>query len=391
MTPNVNSTEFPVPSDLIDMHVHVGVPGDGQFAGLARFRADYMEEFVFQVFLLYAGVKKQDVTDSHLFEVIVEKIRQSKMPKVVCLALDHYFDPVSGAPDPGQSLMWVSNQFVVEHLRPALPDRILFGASVNPNDRANFESRVQWCVEHDAVLMKWIPSAQGINLADLHVGQAMKFLASAGKNGKPLPLLLHVGPEHSIPPPNKNGKLKSLDYLSWNFWDRLFNLFGSVQKPNVNGIRANIEAALQAGAQIIFAHCGTPFYNLPGIRGLSEHSDFDTVVDYLRRTNQGEFVGKCYADISAFVTPFRKPYIEKLGDLPPQLLLFGSDFPVTVVELSAGPEEWWDDLYHIITEGDLKRVIVPEDNLFDVNFRELRIALGDHPVFTNAKGVLLGG
>jgi hypothetical protein len=61
--------------------------------------------------------------------------------------------------------MWVANEFVLElaaeyqeMLPPSERGRrsLLFGASVHPYAR-NFRERVRWCVEHGAVLLKWIP------------------------------------------------------------------------------------------------------------------------------------------------------------------------------------------------------------------------------------------
>jgi predicted TIM-barrel fold metal-dependent hydrolase len=382
-------SEEKFPDDLIDMHVHVGIRGDGQYQGMGHFSEDFLKNQIFDVFLMFAHVKREEANDDGLIDKLVQVLYDTKVNHIVCLALDHYFDPVTGKGDSDRSKMWVANEFITDVLQQIkrISEKILFGASVNPNDRMNFERRTRECVEAGAVLMKWVPSSQGINLADAHVRDSMIFLASAGKGGKPLPLLLHVGPEHSIPPPDE--KMLSYDFLSWNTWDRVFNIFRRWHKPDVKAIRANIEAALNAGATIIFAHCGTPYFKAPWYKGPSEHSDFDVVSDYLRRTARNEFKGKCYADISAFVTPMRKPYFEKIKQLPEDLLLFGSDYPNPVFELSAGPEEWWDDLKHIILDGQVWRLVVPEDNLLDANYRELRHYFGEHPLFSNAHRLLM--
>jgi hypothetical protein len=87
--------------------------------------------------------------------------------------------------------------------------------------------------------------------------------------------------------------------------------------------------------------------------------------------------------VSAFATPTRRPYHARVRELPASQLLFGSDFPTPVLELSAGPEEWWDDFKAIVETGRLDRLVIPEDNLLDVNYRELKRAFGPHPMFTN--------
>ena len=124
--------------------------------------------------------------------------------------------------------MWVSNEYVLElaaELKAMLPPEeqgrrgILLGASVHPY-APNFRERVAWCVDHGAVLLKWLPSAQQINLADDRVGAALEFLATA-RQGRPLPVLLHVGTELAIR--TTDPKTTSYDFLSWSTWDRFWN------------------------------------------------------------------------------------------------------------------------------------------------------------------------
>jgi hypothetical protein len=42
----------------------------------------------------------------------------------------------------------------------------------------------------------------------------------------------------------------------------------------------------------------------------------------------------------------------------------------------------------MLGKGKLERIVVPQDNLLDVNRRELKHAFGEHPMFRNAEGVL---
>jgi hypothetical protein len=71
-----------------------------------------------------------------------------------------------------------------------------------------------------------------------------------------------------------------------------------------------------------------------------------------------------------------------VAKLPEESLLFGSDFPTPVFELSAGLKEAWRD-FRAVLRGDLGRIIIPQDNLLDVNYRELRNAFPGHSMFTN--------
>jgi hypothetical protein len=114
-----------------------------------------------------------------------------------------------------------------------------------------------------------------------------------------------------------------------------------------------------------------------------EHSEFRTVSRYLNDFPAGgPGGGHCYADVSAFVTPFRRTYFKAINRLPAQSLLFGSDFPTPVFELSADIGEMMED-FKAILGGQWERVVVPEDNLIDVNYQELRHFFPGHPMFTN--------
>jgi len=369
-----------MPEQVIDSHVHVGLAGD-EWPHWGAFSEEYRQSTVFKVFLTFARLSADNVKDAIMHRKTVDILGSTKVDKVVCLALDPIYDS-SGKRREDLSHMWVDNSYITDKLRPELPEKVLFGASVHPYD-PDFEQRVKDCMAAGAVLIKWLPSAQEFSLADERVGEAMKFLATTD-NGKPLPLLLHVGPEYAIPP--HNDKNKSNDFLSWTGADRFWNFFRfnkAWYTPDIKRTHYHIRSALEAGAIIIFAHCGAPYFTGGFTRGLLEHSDFDAVASYLRKSSRNEFPGRCFADVSAFVIPTRVPYHDKVRNLPKELILMGSDFPVPVTELSAGPEEWWEDFKAIVTEGEYDRFIVPEDNLIDVNHDELRKIFGDHQMFTN--------
>ncbi len=378
------------PPERIDMHVHVGVLGDdpafARYGGISQWMR---QQLVYRIMLLYARVPAGSVSDRVLRDAVLQAIAGSGLDRVVCLALDPVYDS-TGKRREDLSNMWVDNGYIVKELVPAASGKILLGASVHPYDPA-FETRVRECVADGAVLLKWLPSAQQINLADPRVLKALKILAIAGKGGRALPLLLHCGAEYAIM--TSNPRTSSYDFLSWGFWDKVGNALRPTDKrwdtPNVAGVRGNIQAGLDAGATIILAHCGLPYF-APRILGLAEHSDFPVVKALLAETaaSPGRR-GKCYADVSAIVTPFRKSYFDDIRALPPELLLAGSDFPVPVFELSADLAENFNDFKAMMVDGDLSRVAVPQDNLIAVNWRELEHAFGAHPMFGNAERLLL--
>jgi predicted TIM-barrel fold metal-dependent hydrolase len=362
---------------VIDMHVHVGLRGD-TWPQWGKFSDEYASSIPVAVLLLYGRLKREDLTDVRMRAATEQAISEcQKVDQVVCLALDPAFDE-SGQSLAEQSHMWVANEYVID-LRKSLPNKVLFGASVHPYD-PTFKARVKACVDQGAVLLKWLPSAQGINLADQRVGEALQFLATVGPGGRPLPLLLHVGSEFNIPPIDR--RMHSFDFLSWSMADRIWNWFRGSRKwirPDVERIHEHLRAGLDAGAVIILAHCGTPYFASGVLGKLVEHSDFDVVREYLETP---AYQGKMFADVSAMVTPFRQSYFPAIQNLPPASLVFGSDFPVVIFELSADLQENLKDLKAVL-DGHIENIVVPDGNLIDVNYRELRNVFGDHPMFTN--------
>jgi hypothetical protein len=282
--------------------------------------------------------------------------------------------------------VWVDNDYVLD-LRQEIGDKVLLGASVHPFD-SDFQNRVRKYVDRGAVLLKWLPSAMQIDLAEPKVREALQFLATC-RDGKPLPLLLHVGPEYAIP--STDPRTTSYDFLSWTFWDEAGNFFRGQDKwliPRANEIHENLRAGREAGAIIIFAHCGLPYFAPNWVREILEHSDFKSVRQFLRDYPAGvSRKGQCYAEISACATPFRSSFFPDIRDLPAASLVFGSDFPTPVFGLSADLDEAWRD-FKAVLAGQFERIIVPQDNPLDVNYRELSLAFPGHPVFTNFSKLL---
>jgi hypothetical protein len=368
------------------MHMHVaqlGTPGSP-----TGFMSKAMQDSIpFKIFLLYARIPANQANDARLRQGAIDVIKSSGVDRVVCLALDAVYDD-GGNQRLDRSTLFVPNDFVFG-LQADLPDRILVGASVHPYD-PKFKQRVTDVVTRGAALLKWLPSAQQINLADPRVGQALRFLATAGTSGRPLPLLLHVGTEGAII--STDPRTMSYDFLSWGFWDKVGNTLRPKSKrwltPDLAKLHANLRSGLDAGACIIFAHCGLPYFAPSAFSKVLEHNDIDVVADYLTRYpgQNGTIRGKAFADVSACVTPFRQSYFPQIAALPQRSVLVGSDFPVPIFELSADLAENLKD-FEAVLNGQLDRVVVPQGNLLDVNQRELKQAFPNHPMFTNAAQV----
>ncbi len=362
-------------NEVVDSHMHVGVLGD-RWPEFGKLSDWYRQQLTYKIFLLYAGLDPDQVSDTSLHETTVRVITTSGVHRVVCLALDPVYER-NGVRREDASHIWVANDYVLK-LRDEVGEKVLFGASVHPF-APDFKDRVLKCAENKAVLIKWLPSAQQFSLGDEKVGEAMKFLATA-KGGKPLPLLLHCGPEYAVP--TSDEKTWSYDFISWNILDRIKNLFGKWHTPDVKGTERNLKAALDAGAVIIFAHCGLPYFSSGLFGNLLEHSDFDTVKDWLSSNVNAPYPGRCYGDLSALCTPLRSSFFPKIARLPVDYLLYGSDFPTPAFELHADAADVERD-FKAVLEGHFERVIIPQDNLLTVNYQQLEHAFPGHPLFTN--------
>ncbi len=377
----MNNTE--TSQSIVDAHCHVGVLGD-DYPHWGRLSDWYRQQIVYKIFLLYAGLKEDEVSDRTLRQRTEQVISEANLAHVVCLALDPVYD-LDGGRHEDRSHVWVDNDYVLD-LRRTLGDKVLLAASVHPYDN-RFQERVRKYVDEGAVLMKWLPSAQQINLAEEKVRDALTFLATC-RNGGPLPLLLHVGAEYAIP--TSDPRTTSYDFISWSCWDKLANFFRfnrRWRRPQLKQLHANLQAGLEAGATIIFAHCGLPYFAPNWFLKVLEHSDFSTVRRYLEDYLDAP-AGRCFADVSACATPFRRTYFDDIKELPAERIFFGSDFPTPVFELSADLEEIFED-FKAVLAGDLKRLVIPEDNLLDVNRRELAHFFPGHPMFRNfAKYIL---
>jgi hypothetical protein len=334
------------------------------------------------VFLAYARIDPRRVCDRALREATERVLAETRVDHVVCLALDQVHD-TAGNPRPERSTMWVANEYVLD-LRRSVGDKVLLGASVHPY-APDFGDRVKALVDQGAVLLKWLPSAQDIDLASPQAASALRALARLGPHGNPLPLLLHAGGEYAVPPAGDD--TPSLDFHSWSGWDAFWNFFRGRRKwrkPEVKQVQDHLRAAAEEGTIVILAHCGLPYFSSGLANDAFEHSDFDAVRGYLAmnaRLAPGR--GRFLADLSACCTPLRQSFFSRLAGLAREDLLFGTDFPTPVFELSADADEVWRD-FRAVIKGRLDRIVIPQDNLVDVNLRELQRAFGpDHPLFTN--------
>jgi len=272
----------PLPAaPFLDMHCHVaGLGGGGSGCFFSdRLRRSWKLGFYFRGF----GVSRREVAqqgDALCADRVSTMLRESHhVGRAVVLALDGAVDE-QGNLDAARTEVFVPNEFVSS--LAARHTNLLFGASINPY-RPDAIARLDRAAADHAVLVKWLPSIQLIDPADEHLAPFYRRLAALR-----LPLLVHVGSEHSFT------------------WSR-----DEFCDP------ARLRLPLSLGVTVIAAHAACP----------GRHEG-ETDVDRLASLMMS--YPNLYADISSLTQ------INKLGALRDVLrrpeirsrLVYGTDFPL---------------------------------------------------------------
>jgi predicted TIM-barrel fold metal-dependent hydrolase len=299
-------------TDVIDIHVHLGGP-PGENDDMYFWSDRFTRSLAFRGMRLVTKLSATQVTALRYVNVIFRQLSASKhVDKAVLLALDHVYSE-DGVKLPEKTHLFVSNEFVASMAQ--LYREFLFGCSVHPYSQDAVE-RLFRCAGNGAVLCKWLPSSQAIDPTHPLSVRFYRALAELG-----LPLLLHVGPEDAIP-------------CNLNKEDEL--LYNAASGNYGTSPGDAISMALDQGASVIVAHCGTPL----GALFDPDNSYWEGVFDkLLERLSGADLSRPLYADISAFCLPGRYKYIKRLVPIAkemPHRFLYGSDYPVPIVSFSEG-------------------------------------------------------
>lgn len=330
-----------VNDEIIDIHVHFGAPDDPESG--CYWSKEFEEGLAFFAFRLVTnslfGKLNVRRAKKHLFGVI----NGSKyVHKTVLLALDQVYDN-SGNRLRDKTHLYVPNKCIID-LANENP-RVLFGASVHPY-REDWEQALNFCLENKAVLCKWIPSSQQI---DLRHPKCLPFYEKLALYN--LPLLCHVGPEAAIPPFDKPSQ--------------------ELNSPRL------LRNALEAGVTVIAAHAALPLLPPP----LESDQPYQELVTLFRETESKNW--KLYADLSAINLGPRNLYIDKLKkDIPLGRLIFGSDYPIPILDISQSPHlslgHWVKHFFQTIFIR----------NPLDKNYRLIKNMGFDESLYYNAKNIL---
>ena len=271
---------------IIDVHTHVA--GLGLHGSGCAVSPHLKDSYKFSIYLRAFSTDREELArdgDAVVAERLATKLRAStRVSQSVVLALDGFVD-AAGDLDLERTEVMVPNEFVARET--AHHEELLFGCSVHPNRKDAVDQLRRWKAE-GAVLVKWLPSIQGIDPADPRHAAYYDACVELG-----LPILTHTGDEHSFTRAD-NGLADPL----------------------------KLRAPLERGVTVIAAHVAT-------IGETDGQDNFDRLLGLV-----DEFPN-LYADISSLTQ------INKLGHLARVLreprwldrLVYGSDYPLTETPL----------------------------------------------------------
>lgn len=327
--------------EVIDIHVHFGAPA-GPDSG-CYWSKEFERGLAFLAMRLVTGSLFQKVSLRHIKSHLLGVINGSRLvQRTVLLAMDEVYDEAGDARR-DRTHLFVPNSYIAQLAREH--DRILFGASVHPL-RPDWEQELDFCLENKAVLCKWIPSSQQIDPSNPRLRPFFRKLAR-----HKLPLLCHAGPEAAIPP-----------------FDR------TAQRRNNPSLLRN---ALDAGATVIAAHAALPLLPPP----FESQAHFHAL---LRLFSQMKARGwDLYTDLSAINLGPRMSYIDTVKTMiPADRLLFGSDYPIPILDISQRPHiSLWKWFRHFFETLAVK-------NPLDKNYVLIRNMKFGDGLFTRASEVL---
>ena len=282
--------------DIIDVHVHFGAPKDEDSG--CYWSREFEEGLAFFAMRL--------VTNNLFGKIDIQRIRKHMLgvinsakhvQRCVLLAMDQVYDE-DGNVCQDKTHLHVPNSYLTRLAKEN--NRILFGASIHPY-RPDWERELQYCLARNAVLCKWIPSSQKI---DLMHPKCLPFYEKLVEHN--LPLLCHVGPEAAIPPFDKSSQ--------------------ELNSPRL------LRHALGIGVTVIAAHAALPLLPPP----LEDDQAFQELVALFREGESKNW--KLYTDLSAINLGPRSFYIDRIKqEIPAHRLIFGSDYPIPILDISQKP------------------------------------------------------
>ena len=310
---------------LIDCHVHLAALPDGDNGCYISPQMLRSPLFRFLLWKHQLSPSNPKEANRKYLDDLLHELRASRhVQKAVILGMDGVYDQNGWLNHPDTNFL-ISNDYVLNTAR-AYPNEFLAGVSINPQRRDAVEE-VHRCADGGAVLVKVLPNAQQFDPADTSYKAFYRTLAE-----RKLPFLSHVGYEFSL-----IGKDQSL------------------------GDPDRLRLALDEGATVIAAHACS--------YGLMLYEKFLPTLHTFARNYQN-----FYADISALTLPNRFRMLLRLRQHPEmhERLLFGTDYPLSVLHFAAWGRVAFGTLYKMIRTKNRFDRQVEVCNGLKLGFRSIR-------------------
>ena len=270
---------------VLDIHFHLPMinPSLKDLSNL-----NFLQKVGIRVFAKNLGIKYSNDTkkvNQKCKDKVTKLVNESKVDHVVLLGLDARYDN-QGKLIQRKSIIYACNKDVYELAKSN--DKILAGPSINPK-RKDAKKQLEIAYDNKAALIKQLPGLQ-----DFLPKKYKQFYRLAAK--LKLPILLHVGQEHSTPGTKLNKQALKID---------------------------NLIPALDAGCTVIAPHGG-------GYSLFNDKKEFEKINYLLKK------YPNLYLDNSALSTPHRRGRFFTLlqNKLALSRTLFGTDYPVYCMPFS---------------------------------------------------------
>ncbi|WP_455205210.1 amidohydrolase family protein [Kaarinaea lacus] len=292
------------PKQYWDCHTHlIGVGDSDSGIWVNPDMQSLMHPIQYTQFKFYINAScaefDEDKTENSVDDKFVERLKRlhndfKSGAKFMLIAFDYHYDE-HGKKILQHSPFHTPNEYAAKIVRQN-PQRFEWIASVHPYREDSLET-LQWCVEHGAKAIKWLPGAMGIDPLSPKCDSFYEALVRFG-----LPLLTHSGEEQAV------------------------SVSGGEDVNNPLLMRR----ALDSGVTVIFAHCASLGESVDVDKN-SNASMVNNLELFYRLLADKNYEGRVFGDISAITQVNRdQEAIEKIvtHDEWHHALINGSDYPL---------------------------------------------------------------
>ncbi len=266
----------------IDLHMHLA--GIGCNSSGVWLSSAFRKSLAFKFLKTILGITKEQMNSSVDIDwalMMSRLVKESGLDYGVALGFDGVYDHASGEIDWNSSQMIIPPMWVFKVCRAH--KNLLPAPSINPHRRDSLDVLMA-AHEAGAVMIKWLPAAQAIDVGSPKHKRFYEVVSAAN-----IPILIHMGGE------------------------RTFRAIA----PEMNNVDL-LRFPLDLGVTVICAHSGTKIF------GSREKDRTNTIRELLER------YPRLWVDNAGLCNPARFIHVKKLASDPvfSERTLYGSDWPV---------------------------------------------------------------